>query len=190
MVVFSSFPLKKLAFVVSSMLLSLSCSNSTGQIQNPKIEGSSGNIQVSASPTPPVGYMTPCELFDENDDSHPLSIKSLKKDFKEADIVVYAEVLTMKANNYERGYRPYTYTAKVKEVFKGEFKLDETIEYGDIFEVYDKEPLESAFLGDRILWLHRWLDGGKLRYGEIEFMWGGIDCNILEKLRKISKTKH
>jgi hypothetical protein len=44
-------------------------------------------------------------------------------------------------------------------------------------------------LGDRILWLHRWLDHGKVRNGEIEFMWGAIDCNIIEKLRIISKKK-
>ena len=186
--IFGTFSVYQLAVATLSILLcfSASCSNSTSQIKVSSIEVIDKRAQLDPSPTSSIRDAKRCD-FDEKDDSAPTSLRSLRNDFNEADIVVLAEVLSLAPNNRERGYRPYTLTAKIKESFKGGFKPGEIITYGYVFEVYDEEPNESKFLGEQVLWLHRWNDGGMIRYGQIEFMWGGINCDILEKLRKISK---
>lgn len=190
MVILGQFSVYQLAFVTLFLVLGFSgsCSNSASQTNVSNIGVGDKNTQTEPRPARSTSNTAQCG-FDENDDSAPTSLISLKNDFKEADIVVFAEVIAIKPDNYVTGYRPHTLTARVRESFKGGFKPDDIIVYGYTFEVYGEEPKESEFLGDRVLWLRRWIDEGKFRYGSIEFMWGSVDCDILEKLRKISKGK-
>lgn len=178
------------AFVLATAVSLSSCSTSPESVQN---DGSTNSAIVNNSPlsTPMPDKSLPGSRskIDENDGYPLYSVATLKENYKEADVVVYAEVIRFVPDSKERGYRHYTGTAKIKEVFKGEVAMDDLIEHGWVIEVYDEEPDVSAFLGERVLWLKRWDDNGRLRYGQIEFMAGGIESNILEKLRKISKAK-
>jgi hypothetical protein len=167
-----------------ALLLFNSISKSAGQARIP--ERSGRDIQDGVSPIPEPTAVPKAQNAEEIGYESEFSFKSLKKAYNEADVVVYAEVLTMNASNMDPGYRPYMFTARVKEAFKGDFRLDDTIEYVYTIEVFDNEPDYSTFLGERVLWLHRWKDKGTVRYGLIEFVPEEVKYNILEKLRKIS----
>ncbi|MEQ1763735.1 MAG: hypothetical protein ABL984_11385 [Pyrinomonadaceae bacterium] len=184
----------RLPFLICiSIIFHLSCKD--GDHQRGSAEANVREVSAEiidpaiSSPTHPVGYMTPCEKIDENNESEPFSFRSIQNNFREAHVVAFAEVVTMRPDNHEKGYRPYTFTARIKEVFKGGVRFNETVEYGYTFEVFDDEPQESDFLGGRVLWLHRRVANGQVLYGQMEFMASSVDCNILEKLRKISKNK-
>lgn len=180
--------MNKLGAKLSSLLLSiivvsLGCSHELNKTEITNFDNS--QINAINSPTPKV-VNSPCDDDDEYAPAALYSSREIKKNFKEADVVVYAEVTQMTPKNLERGYRPYIFKAKIKEVFKGNFISGNIIDFGDTFEVYDEEPDQNQFLGERVLWLKEYSQNSEIKYGEIEFMAGGIECNILEKLRKIS----
>ena len=89
---------------------------------------------------------------DENDEFNPYSSRSLKNDFKAADVVIYANV--MKFSSVEDGLSPqgYILEADVKEVFKGGFKAKQKIEYRDDL-LY--RPFRKADLGEQIIYFRK-----------------------------------
>ncbi len=179
------------SIILAALSITLSCSlKSSIESSSNAVSESANTFNISTSNSAPMdGYMTPCEEIDEEDPTEPFSTRSLKANLKEADMVARAEVLTMKPDNLDTGYRGYTYTARVLEKFKGSVKPGEIVEYRCTLEVYDKEPEQADFLGERVLWLAKIKNENDQRFGRIEFVGGDIDCNILEKLRKLTKTK-
>ncbi|MBK8466317.1 MAG: hypothetical protein IPL32_10845 [Chloracidobacterium sp.] len=176
--------------ISSSNVLILSCTLSNSQSRNYELVSNNENPTIYDQPvtrwTPPVDYATQCNEFEEDEN---YSLKSIRNNLTESDVVVHAEVLMVRPDSNERGYRPYTFTAKVIESFKGELEGGKTVEFSYVLEV-DKEPDESSFLGERVLWLHRYTHNGETRYGQIEFMAAEIHCNVLEKIRRASKKKY
>jgi len=121
--------------------------------------------------------------IDETDESEPYSLKAIKKEFAEADLVVYADVLSFKRDAEDEGIEPFVLKAKVKEVFKGSLKDGQKIEYKDDL-LY--RPIRQADLGAQILYLEKTEENGKVVYKRIKYTFGDIQYNILEKLRKIA----
>ncbi len=117
------------------------------------------------------------------------SLATLKDNYKQADVVVHASVDSFVPDKMETGYRPYTGTATVLEVFKGKARVGDKIIFREVLEVYDKELDTSNYLGEHVYWLKRWNDNGVQKYGAMQFMVREIDYDLLENLRKIGKSR-
>jgi hypothetical protein len=144
--------------------------------------------QTEAS-EPPNNASSTVKRIDEEDPSEPYSLRSIKENFKEASVVVLANVTAMKPDNMDRGYRPYTSTAEIREVFKGNVRKGQIIKVRSVLEVYDEELIEEEFLSERVLWLHQRVENDGVVYGMIEFMAQEVKPNFLEKIRKVARSK-
>lgn len=147
-----------------------------------------GTNVVRTLPTvSPTGPQVPLNSEEEVPDIY--SIATLKRNYREADVVVHVAVDSFAADTTETGYRPYTGTATVLEVFKGKLRVGDKLTFGEVIEVDDKELETSSHLGEHVLWLKSWNDNGVQRYGAMEFMVREIKYDLLENLRKIAKSR-
>ncbi len=156
--------------------------------------------------------VTPTDLIDENDESHPYSNVSVRENFNEADVVVLADVVTFSKYTDEPGGEPFILTARVKEIFKGNLTNGQIIHYKDDL-LY--RPMRKSDLGLQVLYLRsvkpspeykeiEKRDNGKLvesvqqtnpkqiSFERLNYTEGSLVYNILEKLRSMhdeSQTK-
>lgn len=147
------------------------------------IENSSRGVRILdairkiADPNTPV---------DEADISDPYSLASITKDFKTADAVIYADVKSFREETQDISYQDYILQSEVVEVFKGNFKTGEKIEYLDdwTYRVFNQDDL-----GKQVIFLEKIQEGGKTFYTRIKNTADFERNNLLEKLRKISVKK-
>jgi hypothetical protein len=129
--------------------------------------------------------INPNAPINDDDELEPYSLKYIRKNFQEADAVVYADVLSFEPDKSERfGIEPFVLKAKIKEVFKGALKT------GQIFEFRDDllhRPIREEDLGEQILYLKKSVENGKVFYEKVEYTEGWIQHGILEKLQKVAK---
>jgi hypothetical protein len=136
--------------------------------------------------------LDPNSPIDENDQREPYSRTYISQNFKGADVVIYANVLSFKSNkskNFDDDL--VTLKAGVKEVFKGSLEAGQTFEY-KVVPLHQKDVsmarrMRREDLGEQILYLRKYEENGKVIYVKIEETEGRIEHNILEKLRKIAK---
>jgi hypothetical protein len=121
--------------------------------------------------------------IDDADEDEPYSLVSIRKEFATADAVVYADVTSFKPDAEDAGLQPLLVKAKVKEVFKGNLKAGQKIEYKDDL-LY--RPLRKDDLGEQVVYLEKSEENGKVVYSRVRYALGDIQYNILEKLRKIA----
>jgi hypothetical protein len=132
--------------------------------------------------------LNPNSLIDDTDEKNPYSLKYISKNFQEADVVIYTDVLSLEPDKYCEGFcsEPFILKAKIKEVFKGKLNIEQTFEYRDDLL---HRPMREEDLGEQILYLKKKVENGKIYYEKVEYTEGWIQHNILEKLRKIAKEK-
>lgn len=124
--------------------------------------------------------------IDETDEFNPYSLASLKKDFKSADMVLYANVESFSSGEDGLSPQEFVLEASIKDVFKGNFKSGQKIEYRDDL-LY--RPFRKEDLGERILFLEKNEDEGKIYFSRINYTADDVEYNVLEKLRKITDEK-
>lgn len=144
--------------------------------------------------------------IDEKDEDEPYSRVAIKKNFEEAEAVAFVEALRFRPDKDSMFETGAIVTAVVKEVFKGDLKVNQTLEYRHDF-------LTSGFrkndLGPQIVYLKRYkpIAIDRMEYdkstgktvrvkGEVyekgvvfeneDYTEGFIKHNILEKLREIA----
>ena len=131
-----------------------------------------------------------------NDNSEYFSVKFLKSDYEQADIVVYVdvkEVISAGASDNQTdcvnftgiGYCSFLLKAQVKEIYKGGIKT-KTIDfytYGEAELIGRKE----RYLGESVVFLEKFNDSGKIRLQVIENSIRWIEYDVLKKMRQIAK---
>lgn len=132
--------------------------------------------------------LNPNAPIDDNDERETYSVKYIRKNFQEADAVVYVDVLSFKPDESCDGFcsQPFILKAKTKEVFKGEIKAEQTFEYKDDLL---HRPTREEDLGEQILYLERKEENGKVFYEKVKYTEGWIEHDILEKLRKVTREQ-
>ncbi len=124
--------------------------------------------------------VNPLEPIDENDENEPYALKSLKKEFAEADAVIYANVSDFgpKDNDYMNSA---TMTAHVISSFKGKLKKGQSFKYSDrlLFRAINEDDL-----GNRVLFLTK--SSGTF-YNRTEHSVIEVKYDLLENLKKISR---
>lgn len=129
--------------------------------------------------------INPNSPIDDNDESEPYALKYIRKNFQEADAVIYADVLSFEPDEFCDGFcdKPFVLKAKIKEVFKGALKAEQTFEYKDDLL---HRAIREEDLGKQILYLRKKEEKGKVFYERVKYTEGWIQHDILEKLRKIA----
>lgn len=129
--------------------------------------------------------VNPQTVIDENDEREPYSFISVKKEFEEADAVIFADVKSFRSDkDAESGSYPFILEAEIKEIFKGNLKTGQKFEYK---EDLSYRPIRNEDLGEQVIFLERVETEGKVFYERINYPISDIRHNIVEKLQKISK---
>lgn len=128
----------------------------------------------------------PQSPIDENDESEPYSFISIKKEFKEADAIIYANVTNFQ--KLSEGFTSMKCLLKAKsiEVFKGDIKNGQEFEFTEDL-LY--RPIRNEDLGKQIIFLQKQEDEGKIFYERTSYPITDVEYNMLEKLRKIKSKK-
>lgn len=149
-----------------------------------------GTIENSTRPVAALETMrkivNPEAVINETDEDEPYSLVSIKKDFEESDAVVYAEVISFKPDADDAGSEPFILKAKIIEVFKGNLKNGQEIEYkSDLLY----RPARDEDLGKQIVYLEKNEGDNAVKYKRIGYTISDVRHNILEKLRQIAKDR-
>ena len=128
--------------------------------------------------------VNPQTPINEDNEFEPYSLIALKKEFGEADAIIYADVKDFRADSSEEfGSYPFILDAEIKEVFKGDLKIGQKFEYKEDL-LY--RQIRQDDLGEQVIFLERVEENGKVLYKRFRYSIGNIRHNILEKLRKIA----
>jgi hypothetical protein len=126
----------------------------------------------------------PQSPINEDNEAEPYSMKALKKEFTEADAIIYADVKSFEPDKTEEfASYPFILDAEIKEVFKGNLKTGQNLEYKEDL-LY--RPIRKEDLGEQIIFLERIEENGKISYKRFRYSIGDIRHSVLEKLRKIA----
>lgn len=126
----------------------------------------------------------PQSPINENDEYEIYSLKSIRKSFNEADLVIYADVTDFKSFENEIGSFPFTLSGKVIEVFKGKLKTGQNINFNEDL-LY--RPIRNEDLGKQIIFLKKKTEDGNTFYERVGITPINDEHDALKKLRKISK---
>lgn len=148
-----------------------------------------GTIENSSRGADPETLKTMREIVDVNapiddaDASNPYSLKSLKKNFAEADAVVLADVKQFRKNQNDQMRQEFALDADVREVFKGELKSGAKIEFFDdlLYRSFNKEDL-----GEQLIFLTKETENGKTFYTRVSYAADFIKGDVLEKIKTVS----
>lgn len=127
----------------------------------------------------------PKSAIDEEDEFELYSLKGIRKQMKDADAVIYADVKSFQAAPEELSPSDSSLMkSEVVEVFKGDLKSGQEFEF---IENLLYRPVRNDDLGKQIIFLEKREDGDKIFYERIRYTITNVEHDILEKLRKISK---
>ncbi|MEO6589258.1 MAG: hypothetical protein ABIP06_08110 [Pyrinomonadaceae bacterium] len=126
----------------------------------------------------------PQSPINENDEYEIYSLKSIRKSFREADAVIYADVTDFKSYTNESGNFPFTLSGKIIEVFKGKLKKGQPVDFN---EDLTYRPIRNEDLGKQIVFLEKKTEDGNISYERIGSTPVKDENDALKKLRKISK---
>lgn len=127
------------------------------------------------------------------DDSGVYSLRSLRNDYKLADVVAYIDIKAKKLINHTEGadcdndngagYCAYRLSGEIKEIYKGKGN-SKTIEF---VATSDADYPKKYFLGEKVVFLIRSEEGNgnKSELGTLENSTRSIRHNVIEKLRSI-----
>lgn len=129
--------------------------------------------------------VNPQTIIDDNDEFETYSLKSLRKDFSEADAVIYADVFALAPFKDGFGSSPFFMQTKIIEVFKGDLKPKQTFKF---VEDLLYRPLKKTDLGKQIIFLQKRDEDGKIYLERPRYTITEVRHGALEKLRQISQS--
>ena len=123
--------------------------------------------------------------IDDEDEFELYSLKAIKKQFKEADAVIYADVKSFQSAPEEFALEDSSLMkAEILEVFKGDLKSGQNFEF---IENLLYRPIRNEDLGKQIVFLGKREEGGTIFYERTRYTITDVEHDVLEKLRKASK---
>lgn len=122
--------------------------------------------------------------IDDEDEFELYSLKAVRKQIKEADAVIYADVTSFQKTPDEIGFSASLLKATVLEVFKGDLNDGQKLEF---VEDLLYRPIGNDDLGKQIIFLQKREEEGKTFYERTRYTITAVEHDILEKLRKSSK---
>jgi hypothetical protein len=95
--------------------------------------------------------LLPIIVVAQDDDDWP-SLSYLRHDYRDSTVVARVQVDKAEVVNTIGGYEDWHLAGRIVESFKGKFRKDATI---DFYHGAEKGFQQKAFLGDKLIFLHR-----------------------------------